>query len=488
MKKVRNKIVVVLIFTLLMLVLQTKASAAETANLKVSTASGEKDDTVEITVSLENDTNFVAGNFNLIYDTTKLEYVSYEFGSVFNEGIMKIINHDSTTGNIAAAFSADPSEASHVRSAGNLFTVKFKIISDTTGITNFTFNCTTLKQNDGTNVTTDITDGYVNVIKKVKTVNLNKNTVTLERGTAETLTATYAPADTTEDTTVTWASSKEAVATVDNTGKVTAVAPGQATITATIGDVSDECTVDVIATLTDITLSKTNLDLLKKQSEKITVSYVPADTTSDKTVTWSSSDETVATVSDDGTITGVSEGTAVVTATCGSISKTVTVHVTEILLESIAINKTTVELDKGDTDTLSVLINPENTTDATSPITWNSSDETIVKVDSTGKITAVSSGTATITAKIGSKTAQVTVTVKQEETTNTEVVDNTTTNTVANIAATTDTTNTTNTATTTVNTATSGTLPKTGDLKIGLYIMVALAGVAGVVYIIRKRK
>ena len=74
-------------------------------------------------------------------------------------------------------------------------------------------------------------------------ISLNKTAATIYTGNTETLIATVEPTDTTD--TLVWTSSKESVATVDNTGKVTAVAPGTATITAKAGDKTATCTVTV---------------------------------------------------------------------------------------------------------------------------------------------------------------------------------------------------------------------------------------------------
>lgn len=83
-------------------------------------------------------------------------------------------------------------------------------------------------------------------------ISLNKNTTTIKAGQNETLTATVTPTGCTDP--VTWESSDEAVATVDNTGKVTAVAKGTATITAKAGTKSATCTVTVTCdhSITDI--------------------------------------------------------------------------------------------------------------------------------------------------------------------------------------------------------------------------------------------
>lgn len=76
-------------------------------------------------------------------------------------------------------------------------------------------------------------------------ITLNKSELTLTAGEDETLTATVTPEGSTDA--VVWSSSKTDVATVDATGKVTAVAPGKATITATAGTKTATCTVKVEA-------------------------------------------------------------------------------------------------------------------------------------------------------------------------------------------------------------------------------------------------
>ena len=76
-------------------------------------------------------------------------------------------------------------------------------------------------------------------------ITLNKSELTLTAGDSDTLTATVTPEGSTD--TVVWSSSKIDVATVDATGKVTAVAPGEAIITAKAGAKTATCTVKVQA-------------------------------------------------------------------------------------------------------------------------------------------------------------------------------------------------------------------------------------------------
>ena len=99
---------------------------------------------------------------------------------------------------------------------------------------------------DYDNIDFTLHNATVNVVaapKPATNIKLNKSETTIYTGNTETLVATVEPSDTTD--TVVWTSSKESVATVDNTGKVTAVAPGTATITAKAGDKTATCTVTV---------------------------------------------------------------------------------------------------------------------------------------------------------------------------------------------------------------------------------------------------
>ena len=160
----------------------------------------------------------------------------------------------------------------------------------------------------------------------VSSVSLSKTALTITEGESATLTATVNPTDATEQT-VTWKSSDTAVATVDG-GKVTAVKPGSATITASCGGQSATCAVTVekkVIPVSVITLNKTEVTLKQNETFQLTATVAPDDAT-DKTVTWTSSDATVATVTD-GLVKALKEGTATVTAKAGDKTATCTVKV-----------------------------------------------------------------------------------------------------------------------------------------------------------------
>lgn len=163
----------------------------------------------------------------------------------------------------------------------------------------------------------------------VTEVTLNKNMLTLEVGGTETLTATVAPNNAT-DKAVTWESDKTNIATVNDSGKVTAIAEGTAVITVTAANnKTAQCTVTVSAAVipvTGVTLDKTELTLEVDETEMLTATVSPEDAT-DKTVSWSSDKTNIVTVDNSGKITAVAAGTAVITATAVN-NKTATCTVT----------------------------------------------------------------------------------------------------------------------------------------------------------------
>ena len=143
-------------------------------------------------------------------------------------------------------------------------------------------------------------------------VTLDKTSETLNVGGEVNLTATVAPADTTD--TLTWTTSNADVATVAG-GKVTAVGVGTATITATAGDKSATCTITVAVAVSKVELDKAtaNMTVGGETTLTATVTVNPnADTY--KNVTWTTSDATVATV-ENGKVKALKAGTVTITAT-----------------------------------------------------------------------------------------------------------------------------------------------------------------------------
>ena len=263
---------------------------------------------------------------------------------------------------------------------------------------------------------------------EVSGIELDSLSMTLEVGATGNLKATVKP-ENASDKTVTWSSSDTAVATVDGSGKVTAVKAGTATITAKAGNVTASCSVTVKeknVSVTEISVNKTTLELAVGGAETLTVTVKPGNA-SDKTVTWSSSDTAVATVDGNGKVTAVKAGSATITAKAGNVTASCSVTVKEktVSVTEVSVNKTTLELTVEGTETLTVAVKPENASDKT--VTWSSSDTAVATVDGNGKVTAVKEGTATITAttKDGGKKAECKVTVKAKTTETTVSLDKT---------------------------------------------------------------
>lgn len=251
--------------------------------------------------------------------------------------------------------------------------------------------------------------------------------------------------------TIEWTSSDEEVVTVDATGLITAVGAGEADVTASAKDVNISSTthVKVVITPTGVEAPET-LELVTngENSKNLDAKMTPEDATEVK-LAYESSDDSVATVDENGLVTAVADGECTITtyvvadapataetatqetaavvtdeekptggenseATADSeavtvpdnldsafgvvpdgLSATTKVTVTT-KVEKIELDKTEGILNVGNTVTITATVAPE---EATNPaVTWSSSDESVATVDETGKITAVATGNATITA------------------------------------------------------------------------------------------
>ena len=165
--------------------------------------------------------------------------------------------------------------------------------------------------------------------------------------------------------------------------------------------------------ITSIKLDKESYTLPKNESIDLKATILPNDTTESTKITWTTSSKYIATVTD-GKVTGVSQGTATITAKASNgMTATCTITVTNPIT-SISLNQSSISIKVGDSKTLTAYITPTSTTDDKT-ITWTSSDTKIATV-SNGKVTGVSAGEATITAKsVNGKTTTCKVTVTTSE-------------------------------------------------------------------------
>jgi len=262
-----------------------------------------------------------------------------------------------------------------------------KVTSRSIGTTTITATTT-----DGTNISASCEV----VVKGIDYLYLDKEETTIYIGGFEQLVATIEPSDAII-TTLNWASSNPAVATVDQMGKVTSQSIGTTTITATATDgtnISASCEV-VVKGIDYLYLDKEETTIYIGGSEQLVATIEPSDVII-TTLNWTSSNPAVATVDPTGKITSQSIGTTAITATATdgtNISASCEVVVKGI--DYLALDKEEIVIFKGEADTLMATFGPSDVIIKT--LTWKSSNSNIVTVDDDGRITAKSAGTATIT-------------------------------------------------------------------------------------------
>lgn len=237
----------------------------------------------------------------------------------------------------------------------------------------------------------------------VSSITLSRTSLSLTKGQSETLTATVSPADAT-DKVVTWTSSDMTLVSVDQNGKVTALKGGSVTVTASAGEKSATCAVEVTVPVESVSLDRMTLTLEENQTTTLIATVNPSDAT-EKTVTWSSSDESFVTVDQNGKVTAVREGMANIIAQAGGKRAVCSVSVTKGLVPvtSVVLDKTRLNLTVGSIETLTATVNPSDATDKT--VSWSSTDLSVATVDQNGKVTALKGGTATIRASAGDQSA-----------------------------------------------------------------------------------
>ena len=256
----------------------------------------------------------------------------------------------------------------------------------------------------------------------VTEVRLNKNKMTLEKGTRETLTATVFPDDATNKSLV-WTSSNKNVAIVNANGRVTGLSAGKATITVTTVNAGETATCEVTVTEPEIisvkgvTLNKTNLAMEKGDAQVLTATLNPTNSTN-KNVTWTSNNDNVVVVNQNGKVTAIGEGTAVVTVRTEDGGYTASCNIRVSLpntnVTGVVLNKTGMTLKKEDEYQLRADVIPYNATNQ--KVSWSSNATQVATVDQEGKVKAVGAGKATITVTTadGNYKATCVVTVESE--------------------------------------------------------------------------
>ncbi|MHB1194690.1 MAG: Ig-like domain-containing protein [Longimicrobiales bacterium] len=215
---------------------------------------------------------------------------------------------------------------------------------------------------------------------------------------------------------VTWASSNPSVATVGPAGLITAVTNGTARITATSSSASDFVDVTVAQTVAKVLLTP-QTKTFTSLGDTMTAVAALTDARGNilvAPITWLSTAPSVATVTTGGLITSVSNGSTKVIATAGAVADTVDVTVAQVAASVVVTPETLAFASFGETATpVAVISDARGNPMPSALVTWTSSNPSVATVGPDGLITAVTNGTARITATSGSASDYLDVTVTQ---------------------------------------------------------------------------
>jgi len=235
-------------------------------------------------------------------------------------------------------------------------------------------------------------------------VSASPTSMNLVAGNSDLLSAIIQPFNATNQN-VTFTSSNNAVATVNTSGLVTAVASGDATITIVTaeGAFSADCRVVVTRApvhVTGVTLTPTTAEIIRGNTRQLTATVIPA-SADNRNVTFTSSNSAVATVNATGLVSAVAVGRAVITVETVEggfkASSDITVSPDIINPTGVTVSPTSATVAIGDKQQLTETVEPNNATDKS--VTWITSNAAVATVSNTGEVTAVSDGTARITVR-----------------------------------------------------------------------------------------
>lgn len=205
------------------------------------------------------------------------------------------------------------------------------------------------------------------------------------------------------DRDVIWGQEDSDIATINQNGLVTGIAPGQTSISATAEGISASATITVIERdVASLRILPTSLSLRVNETEQLTAIALDEDgiELEGNQVTWASEDEDIATIDGSGTITGIDVGQVTITASLGEISAALLVSVTPEAIARIVVTPDDVEMTVGETQTFraAALGTSGELLDGRT-LTWSSSKTDVLTVTPLGLVTAVGSGSAQVSAR-----------------------------------------------------------------------------------------
>ena len=236
------------------------------------------------------------------------------------------------------------------------------------------------------------------VVQEIKAdkVQIQEKIETMNIGDTYELTAEVFP-ENVDDPTITWKSSDEKIAKVDQNGKIEAIAEGTVTISAVakngVKDSREIEVKEVIAEKIEILLEE---DVIHRKTAVAKVEFYPENTTFQE-IEWKVADENIAQVDDEGVIKGINVGKTTLTAIQKDTEATIEVEVLPLKVEQINITSTIDgKVYLGSTADFSAEITPSN---ATYPeVYWKVEDESIATIDEEGHLKADGLGSTVVIA------------------------------------------------------------------------------------------
>ena len=219
--------------------------------------------------------------------------------------------------------------------------------------------------------------------------------------------------------TVTWSTSSAATATVDANGVVTGVAAGPVTIMATSSGKSGTSSITVTSSppvATTVTVSPSSASVAVGATTPLTATVKDqlGNAMTGQTVTWSTSSAATATVNSSGVVTGVAAGPATITATSSGKTGTSSITVTAVapVVTTVTVSPSSASVVAGATTPLTATVKDQQGNVMTGQtVTWTTSNAAAATVSSSGVVSGVAAGSATITATSSGKTGTSAITV-----------------------------------------------------------------------------
>jgi plastocyanin len=240
------------------------------------------------------------------------------------------------------------------------------------------------------------------------------------KGTTQQFTATGTFTDnSTQNLTgsVTWASATTSIATINATGLASGIASGTSNISATFSGVTGSTVLTVTpAALVSIAVSPANPSIAKGLTQQFTATGTFSDNSTQNitgSVTWASAATSVATINTAGLATGLATGTSSISATLSGITGSTVLTVTPAALVSIVVTPANPSIAKGLTHqfTATGTFTDNSTQSLTNSVTWASATSSVATISNTGLVTAVATGSSSISATLGGVTGSTVLTV-----------------------------------------------------------------------------